>query len=604
MEEEENQGRSLDDLKAALNDREWLDDPDKKSREVATECLWEMRERRDTSFAGHRISQADVLALIERYGANATLGEIRGKARCHVCKKRQADVLMREPGSRKDFGWWPLQGNRFSFQLKGGRIYMDRWCRDAALVIGIMLMMTAPPALAQQQHHEAAPVMVAPAQPALAQNAPAAVAMGDMHSPTIFTLRSGIAEGRMVYLGVGGDIDGKVNPLLVVHEGETVQINLINGEGAEHDIVVEQYAARSDRVLGKGASSTMVFTADRPGEFVYFCSIPGHRQAGMEGRVRVMPGARAAPPAVAADIVRDPTDLIAPVGTRPPQIVRVDLTTVELKGQLDNKATYNFWTFDGKVPGPFIRVRVGDTLEVHLKNAEDSVMIHSVDFHAATGPGGGAEFTQAEPGEEKIVTFKALATGLFVYHCATPSVPHHITSGMYGLILVEPEGGLPRVDREFYVMQGELYTTRPFGAQVEQEMDYEKLISERPEYFVFNGSVGSLTKSHPLRARVGETVRIFFGVGGPNFTSSFHVIGEIFDRVYEGASLGAVPLTNVQTVSVPPGGATMVEFKIDRAGRYTLVDHALSRIERGLAGFLIVDGPRDDEIMHAGPASR
>jgi nitrite reductase (NO-forming) len=230
------------------------------------------------------------------------------------------------------------------------------------------------------------------------------------------------------------------------------------------------------------------------------------------------------------------------------------------------------------------------------------VMIHSVDFHAATGPGGGAEFTQADPGQEKIVTFKALVPGLFVYHCATPSVPHHITSGMYGMILVEPEGGLPQVDREFYVMQGELYTARPFGTQGDQEMDYVKLISERPEYFLFNGSVGALTKAHPLRARPGETVRIFFGVGGPNFTSSFHVIGEIFDRVYEGASLGAVPLTGVQTVSVPPGGATVVEFKIDRAGRYTLVDHALSRIERGLVGFLIVDGPREDELMHAGPA--
>jgi nitrite reductase (NO-forming) len=426
--------------------------------------------------------------------------------------------------------------------------------------------------------------------------------MGDMHAPTSFTLRSGIAEGRMVYIGVGGDIEGKVNPLLMVHEGETVQINLINGEGAEHDIVVEQYAARSDRVVGRGASSTMSFTADKSGEFIYFCSIPGHREAGMEGRIQVMAGPRAATVATAADIVRDPTDLPVPIRARPPQVVRVDLQTIELKGQLDNKTTYNFWTFGGKVPGPFIRVRVGDTVEVHLKNDENSVMIHSVDFHAATGPGGGAEFTQADPGQEKIVTFKALIPGLFVYHCATPSVPHHITSGMYGMILVEPEGGLPQVDREFYVMQGELYTARPFGTQGDQEMDYVKLISERPEYFLFNGSVGALTKAHPLRARPGETVRIFFGVGGPNFTSSFHVIGEIFDRVYEGASLGAVPLTGVQTVSVPPGGATVVEFKIDHAGRYTLVDHALSRIERGLVGFLIVDGPREDELMHAGPA--
>jgi nitrite reductase (NO-forming) len=324
----------------------------------------------------------------------------------------------------------------------------------------------------------------------------------------------------------------------------------------------------------------------------------------MEGRIRVTPGARGAVAAIAPDVVRDPTDLPAPIRARPPQVVRVDLETVELKGQLNDKTSYNYWTFNGKVPGPFVRVRVGDTVQVHLKNAEDSLMYHSVDFHGATGPGGGAEFTQTEPGKEKVVTFKALVPGLFVYHCATPSVPHHITNGMYGLILVEPEGGLPQVDREFYVMQGELYTAKRFGMPGHQEMDYEKLISERPEYFLFNGAVGALTKSHPLRARPGETVRIFFGVGGPNFTSSFHVIGEIFDHVYEGASLGVQPLTGVQTVSVPPGGATIVDFKIDRPGRYVLVDHALSRLERGLAGFLIVDGPADDELMHAGVAKR
>jgi nitrite reductase (NO-forming) len=426
----------------------------------------------------------------------------------------------------------------------------------------------------------------------------------DMHAPHRFTLRSGIAEGRMVYIGVGGDINGRVNPQLVVHEGELVQIVLINGEGAEHDVIIDQYAARSDRVVGKNASTAISFTADKTGEFAYFCSVAGHREAGMEGRLRVEPGPRSAPAVGAADVVRDPSDLPPPIKTRPAQTVRVDLETVELKGTLNDKTTYNFWTFNSKVPGPFLRVRVGDMVEVHMKNRADSVMVHSVDFHGATGPGGGADFTQADPGQEKIVTFKALIPGLYVYHCATPSVPHHITNGMYGLILVEPEGGLPQVDREFYVMQGEIYTTQPFGTQGDQEMDYEKLISERPEYFLFNGAVGALTRSHPLRARPGETVRIFFGVGGPNFISSFHVIGEIFDHVFSGASIGAPPLTGVQTVSVPPGGATIVDFKIDRAGRYVLVDHALSRVERGLVGFLIVDGPRDDDIMHAGPAKR
>ncbi|WP_245451068.1 copper-containing nitrite reductase [Borborobacter arsenicus] len=424
------------------------------------------------------------------------------------------------------------------------------------------------------------------------------------HAPTVFTLRTGIATGRMVYIGVGGDIDGQINPTLMVHEGELVQINLINGEGAEHDVVIDQYAARSSIVVGKNASSTFSFTATKVGEFSYFCSIAGHRQAGMEGLIQVMPGQRAAMDTDAADIVRDPADLPGPIGQRPPQVVRVDLETVELTGRLDDGTTYVYWTFDRKVPGPFVRVRVGDTVEVHLKNAADSVMMHSVDFHAATGPGGGADFTQIAPGEEAVVTFQALKPGIYVYHCATPSVAHHITSGMYGLILVEPEGGLPQVDREFYVMQGELYTVEPFGTQGEMEMDYDKLISERPEYFLFNGSVGALTKSHPLYANAGETVRIFFGVGGPNYTSSFHVIGEIFDHVYTLGSVTSPPVAGVQTVTVPPGGATIVDFKIDRGGHYVLVDHALSRAERGLAGYLIVDGPENDDIMHAGPAKK
>ncbi len=483
------------------------------------------------------------------------------------------------------------------------RRHPARWL--AAMTGAVMLAMA--PAMAQEHNHAtgtdssqattAQPV----ATPADGTSTAASPAVS-YHNATIFTLKTGIAGGRMVYIGVGGDIDGQTNPTLMVHEGELVQINLINGEGAEHDVVIDQYPARSSIVVGINASSTFSFIASKVGEFTYFCSIAGHREAGMEGLIRVMPGPREAMDTDAADIVHDPADLPGPIGQRAPQVVKVEMETVELKGKLDDGTSYVYWTFNRKVPGPFIRVRVGDTVEVHLKNASDSVMPHSVDFHAATGPGGGADFTQIAPGEEAVVTFKALKPGIYVYHCATPSVAHHITSGMYGLILVEPEGGLPQVDREFYVMQGELYTVEPFGTQGEMEMDYDKLISERAEYFLFNGSVGALTKSHPLYATAGETVRIFFGVGGPNYTSSFHVIGEIFDHVYTLGSVTSPPVTGVQTVTVPPGGATIVDFRIDRGGHYVLVDHALSRAERGLAGYLIVDGPVDDEIMHSGPA--
>lgn len=412
-----------------------------------------------------------------------------------------------------------------------------------------------------------------------------------------YTLRSGIADGRMVFLGIGGTIDGKVNPILTAVEGQVVQVTLINGEGAEHDIVFPDQDARSPRVISKGASTSIVFRASKAGDFVYYCDVPGHRLAGMEGQLLVT-STPAAQTTVEADISRPPTDLPPPVGKRDPKTVRLDLFTVEMEGRLAEGTTFNYWTFNGKVPGPMVRVRVGDTVDVHLKNAADSNMIHSVDFHAATGPGGGAAALQVDPGKEKSMTFKALKPGLYVYHCATPMVAEHIANGMYGMILVEPEGGLTKVDHEFYVMQGEIYTDSPFGQHGSQEFSVEKLLAEKPEYFVFNGSVGAITKLHPLHAKVGETVRIFFGVGGPNFTSSFHVIGEIFDKVYNFGGVISPPLEGIQTVTVPPGGAVITEFKLDVPGGYTLVDHALSRAERGLAGLLVVEGEPNPDIYN------
>jgi nitrite reductase (NO-forming) len=412
-----------------------------------------------------------------------------------------------------------------------------------------------------------------------------------------YTLRTGIAEGRMVFIGVGGAIDGQVNPVLSAAEGQGVQITLINGEGAEHDIVFadQEATARSGHITGKGASTNIAFRAGKAGDYIYFCSLPGHQLAGMQGQFLVTPQA---PPQtlVEADISKLSTDLPPPVVKRAPQTIRVDLTTVELEGRLAEGTTFGYWTFDGKVPGPFLRVRVGDTVDVRLKNSSDSAMVHSVDFHAATGPGGGAAATQTNPGEETSVKFKALIPGLYVYHCATPMVAHHIANGMYGLILVEPEEGLPPVDREFYVMQGEIYTEAAFGQHGSQEFNVEKLLNERPEYFVFNGAVGALSKLHPLEAKVGETVRIFFGVGGPNFTSAFHVIGEMFDKVYNLGGVLSEPLKGIQTVTVPPGGAVITEFKIDVPGNYILVDHALSRLERGLVGILHVEGSPNPEI--------
>lgn len=299
-----------------------------------------------------------------------------------------------------------------------------------------------------------------------------------------------------------------------------------------------------------------------------------------------------------ANVIRDAADLPGPLAARGPARVRVDLETVEVTGQLADGTTYHYWTFNRKVPGPFIRVRVGDTVDVTMKNAHDSSVPHNVDFHAVTGPGGGAVATVAAPGESKGFTFKALNPGLYVYHCAAPMVAQHIANGMYGMILVEPEGGLSKVDREFYVMQGELYTEQAHGTEGLLTESIDKLLAEQPEYYIFNGASDALANS-PLKAKTGENVRIFFGVGGPNKTSSFHVIGEVFDKAYPLASLTSAPMTDIQTMTVPPGGAAVAEFKVDVPGRYVLVDHALSRMERGLKGLLVVEGADRPDIFRS-----
>lgn len=309
----------------------------------------------------------------------------------------------------------------------------------------------------------------------------------------------------------------------------------------------------------------------------------------------------AAPTAPAADIIRRATDLPGPLAASGPRHHVVNLETTEVIGQLEDGTSYTYWTYNNRVPGPFVRVRVGDTVEVNMANAADSVMMHNVDFHAVTGPGGGAAATSANPGEARSFTFKALKPGLYVYHCATPMVAQHISNGMYGLILVEPEGGLPAVDHEFYVMQGEIYTEEDQGTPGLLTGSVERLLDEQPTYYVMNGAFKALTGDNALRVEVGDTARIYFGVGGPNKISSFHVIGEIFDTVYRDASLASPPIADVQTVLVPPGGATVVDLTFEVPGSYIMVDHALSRVDRGAAGIIEVTGPQNPEIFRGSP---
>lgn len=312
---------------------------------------------------------------------------------------------------------------------------------------------------------------------------------------------------------------------------------------------------------------------------------------------------RAKSPAQAVDIIRDPADVPPPVGDRDPTTVHVTLTTREVVGQLDpaSSTSYRYWTFNGKVPGPMIRVKQGDMVEVSLRNEANSHMVHSVDFHAALGPGGGAAFSQAIPGQSKTFAFQATTPGLFVYHCGTPMIAEHIANGMYGLILVEPPGGLPHVDHEYYVMQGEIYTTAPKGKPGLQQFSDAKLMAEDPEYFVFNGAADALSKRYPLRANVGETVRLFFGDAGPNETSSLHVVGEIFTRDYALGSLTSPALNGVQTASVPPGGAAILDLSAGEPGQFSVMDHAMARMAKGLMATLEVTGAENTALMHAGP---
>jgi nitrite reductase (NO-forming) len=314
------------------------------------------------------------------------------------------------------------------------------------------------------------------------------------------------------------------------------------------------------------------------------------------------PACRRAGPAEPVVAVLTPTDAPAVPSAlfdRPPRFEVVELEVRENVMTLADGVQYTFWTFGGHVPGKFIRVAQGDTVELHLKNHPGNKLPHNIDLHAVTGPGGGAASTFVAPGQESQFTFKALNPGLFVYHCATPPVGMHVANGMYGMILVEPRGGLPPVDREYYVMQGDFYTVGAHGDRGLQAFDEQKAVAETPTYIVFNGAEGALTGDHALTARVGETVRLYVGNGGPNLTSSFHVIGEIFDRVYSEG--GTKVQENVQTTTIPPGGATIVEFKVEVPGTYALVDHALFRaFNKGALGQLKVTGPDAPEI-YSGP---
>jgi nitrite reductase (NO-forming) len=294
-------------------------------------------------------------------------------------------------------------------------------------------------------------------------------------------------------------------------------------------------------------------------------------------------------------VLTSPPHVPPPTNRKYPAKVIVELEVIEKDMPISEGVSYTFWTFGGTVPGSFIRVRQGDTVEFHLKNHPTSKMPHNIDLHGVTGPGGGAASSFTAPGHESQFSFKALNEGIYVYHCATAPVGMHVANGMYGLILVEPPGGLPKVDHEFYVMQGDFYTTGKYREKGLQPFDMEKAIDERPTYVLFNGAEGALTGDKALQAKTNQKIRMYVGNGGPNLVSSFHVIGEIFDNVrYEG---GSNIQHNVQTTLIPAGGAAVVEFRTEVPGSYVLVDHSIFRaFNKGALAILKVDGPENKAI--------
>jgi nitrite reductase (NO-forming) len=255
--------------------------------------------------------------------------------------------------------------------------------------------------------------------------------------------------------------------------------------------------------------------------------------------------------------------------------------------------TYDAWTFDGRVPGPVLRVTEGDTVDFTLVNR--APMPHSLDFHAAEIAPNRA-YRNLMPNDSLSYRFVARVPGAFMYHCGTAPVALHIANGMYGAIIVDPRQGRSPA-REFVFVQSEFYTQTL--ADSSRIIDWKKLLGLAPDYVVFNGREAEYA-NHPITVRVGERLRIYVVNAGPNRFSAFHVVGAIFDKVYLDGSL-AHPLEGVQTVTVPVGGSAIFEARLVEAGTYPFVSHAFADATKGAVGMFeaqIAERPAGDTRPH------
>ena len=299
-------------------------------------------------------------------------------------------------------------------------------------------------------------------------------------------------------------------------------------------------------------------------------------------------------------VAADPTELPDPVDRDEPRTVEVELTIEEVVAQIEDGKTFRFLTYDGQVPGPMVRVRQGDRVRVTVENPPDSQMNHNTDFHAVYGTGGGSIATTAEPGGSNDERVRLEYPGAFIYHCAVPNLDQHISAGMFGMILVEPKEGLPEVDHEFYFGQHELYTDRAAGEEGHHGFDAGAMKAED----LLNGGkfAWAAANQGPLQAAVGESARVYMVTGGPNLSSNFHPIGNVWTEAYRDGAVASDPERYVQTMKVPPGSCMVGEMDLPVPERIKLVDHALSRVVRkGALAEIDVTGEERPEVFDPSP---
>ncbi len=263
---------------------------------------------------------------------------------------------------------------------------------------------------------------------------------------------------------------------------------------------------------------------------------------------------------------------------------RVRLETVHVPHAVAPGVRYDAWTFGGQVPGPALRVTVGDTIDFTIVNV--APMPHSMDFHAAEIAPSRA-YVNVMPGDSLSFRFVARVPGAFMYHCGTAPVAAHIANGMYGALIVDPATPRPPA-REFVLVQSEFYLGPPQGPDSARQLDWAKMLGLAPDHVTFNGSA-ALYAAHPIPVGVGEPLRIYLVNAGPNQVSAFHVVGAIFDRVWVDG-LGA-PLRGVQTYNVPVGGGMIFETRLVEEGIYPFVSHAFADATKGAVGMFRAGQP-------------